>query len=62
MIGRVGTILGEAHVNVSTMQVSREDAGGDAIMMLATDRRVEAETIERIRSIDGLKSVRALEV
>ncbi len=62
MIGRVGTILGEAHVNVSTMQVSREDAGGDAIMMLATDRRVEAETIERIRSIEGLKSVRALEV
>jgi len=62
MIGRVGTILGEAAVNVSTMQVSREDAGGDAIMILSTDRRVEAETIERIRGIAGLKSVRALDV
>jgi D-3-phosphoglycerate dehydrogenase len=62
MIGRVGTILGEASINVSTMQVSREDAGGDAIMMLSTDRRVEPETIEKIRAIAGLKSVRALDV
>jgi D-3-phosphoglycerate dehydrogenase len=62
MIGRVGTILGEATINVSTMQVSREDAGGNAIMILSTDRRVDAETIERIRSIEGLKSVRAIEL
>jgi D-3-phosphoglycerate dehydrogenase len=62
MIGRVGTILGEAKINVSTMQVSREDAGGDAIMILSTDRRVEPETIERIRSIEGLKSVRAIDL
>ncbi|MBD5634907.1 MAG: ACT domain-containing protein, partial [Candidatus Eremiobacteraeota bacterium] len=62
MIGRVGTILGAARVNISTMQVSREDAGGDAIMVLSTDRRVDAETIERIASIEGLKSVRALDV
>jgi D-3-phosphoglycerate dehydrogenase len=62
MIGRVGTILGEARINVSTMQVSREDAGGDAIMILSTDRHVEPATIERIRAIEGLKSVRALDV
>jgi D-3-phosphoglycerate dehydrogenase len=62
MIGRVGTILGEANVNISTMQVSREDAGGDAIMVLSTDRRVEAATLERIRRLAGLKSVRALDL
>jgi D-3-phosphoglycerate dehydrogenase len=62
MIGKVGTILGEASVNVSTMQVSREDAGGDALMILSTDRRAEPETIERIRAIGGIKSVRALDV
>lgn len=62
MIGRVGTILGKASVNISTMQVSREDAGGDALMILSTDRRAEAATIERIRGIAGIKSVRALEV
>jgi D-3-phosphoglycerate dehydrogenase len=62
MIGRVGTILGDARINVSSMQVSREDEGGDAIMVLSTDRRVDAAAIERIRSIEGLKSVRALDV
>jgi D-3-phosphoglycerate dehydrogenase len=62
MIGRVGTILGEASVNISTMQVSREDAGGDALMILSTDRRVELETIERIRGIGNIKSVRVLDV
>jgi D-3-phosphoglycerate dehydrogenase len=62
MIGRVGTILGEAGVNVSTMQVSREGEGGDAIMILSTDRRAEDATIERLRDIGGIVSVRALDV
>jgi D-3-phosphoglycerate dehydrogenase len=62
MIGKVGTVLGEASVNISTMQVSREDAGGDALMILSTDRRVEPDTLERIRAIGGIKSVRALDV
>jgi D-3-phosphoglycerate dehydrogenase len=62
MIGKVGTILGEAAINISTMQVSRRDAGGDAIMILATDRRAEDATIERLRAIAGVRSVRALEV
>lgn len=62
MIGKVGTILGEAGVNVSTMQVSRQGAGGDAIMILSTDRRAEDATIERLRDIAGIVSVRALDV
>ena len=62
MIGKVGTLLGEAAVNVSTMQVSREDAGGDALMILSTDRRADAATVERIRAIAGIKSVRALDL
>ena len=62
MIGRVGTILGEAHINVSTMQVSRQDAGGDAIMFLGIDRRAEDDTLARLREIDGISIVRALEV
>jgi len=62
MIGKVGTILGEAGVNVSTMQVSRADAGGDALMILSTDRRAEDATIERLRGIGGIIGVRALDV
>jgi D-3-phosphoglycerate dehydrogenase len=60
MIGRVGTILGEASINISTMQVSREDAGGDAIMILSTDRPTDDATIEKLRTIAGVKTVRVL--
>ncbi len=62
MIGKVGTILGEAAINISTMQVSRRDAGGDAIMILSTDRRAEPGTVERLRAIDGVKDVRAIDI
>ena len=62
VIGRVGTILGEAQINISTMQVSRHDAGGDAIMILSTDRRVDAPTLERLRSQAGISGVKSIEV
>ena len=60
MIGRVGTILGEASINISTMQVSRVDAGGDALMILSTDRPTDDATIDKLRTIAGVKAVRVL--
>ena len=62
MIGRVGTILGEARVNISTMQVSRNTVGGDAIMVLSTDRPAGETTIAALRAIHGVGSVRSLAV
>jgi D-3-phosphoglycerate dehydrogenase len=62
MIGRVGTILGNARVNISTMQVSRNTVGGDAIMVLSTDRAADEPTIAALRAIPGLASVRSLTV
>lgn len=60
MIGKVGTVLGEAQVNISTMQVSRLNAGGEAIMVLAIDRPADVATLERLRSIPGVRSVKSL--
>jgi D-3-phosphoglycerate dehydrogenase len=62
MIGRVGTILGDASVNISTMQVSRNTQGGDAIMVLSTDRPAGEATLAALRAIGGVGSVRSLDV
>ena len=62
MIGRVGTILGDAQVNISTMQVSRNTVGGDAIMILSTDRPAGETTLAALRAIPGIGSVRSLAV
>lgn len=60
MIGRVGTLLGNAGINISTMQVSRNAIGGDAIMVLGIDRAVDDATLAALRAIAGVASVRAL--
>ena len=60
MIGKVGTILGAASVNISTMQVSRNMIGGDAIMVLSVDRPVEEISLDTLRAIPGVASVKSL--
>jgi D-3-phosphoglycerate dehydrogenase len=62
MIGKLGTVLGEAQVNISTMQVSRLDAGGDAMMILAVDRPAEPATLDALRAVPGIRTVRALDL
>jgi D-3-phosphoglycerate dehydrogenase len=60
MIGRVGTLLGDAGVNISTMQVSRNAIGGDAIMVLGIDRTADDASLAALRAVPGIRSVRSL--
>ena len=43
VIGRIGTLFGEAGVNIANMSVSRDRAGGKALMGLAIDSPVPEE-------------------
>ena len=55
MIGAMGTIVGDADVNISQMQVSRGiSRGGEAMMVLCLDDPVPAECYQRILSIPHL--------
>jgi D-3-phosphoglycerate dehydrogenase len=62
MIGKVGTILGNASVNIASMQVSRNHIGGNAIMVLTIDKPVEQATLNALRAVPGISSVRSLTV
>ena len=54
MIGRIGTLLGEADVNISAMHVARTAPRQDAFMALALDDDV-AESVEAgIRQLEGV--------
>ncbi|HEX6330559.1 MAG TPA: phosphoglycerate dehydrogenase [Actinomycetota bacterium] len=48
VIGKVGTILGEADINIATMDVGRPTRGGTALMGLTLDSPVPPEVIDRI--------------
>ena len=49
VIGRVGTLFGEAGVNIANMAVSRNREGGKALMALSIDSPAPAELLERLR-------------
>lgn len=59
MVGRVGTILGNAGVNIATMQVARDAQGGPALMVLAIDRPIGREHLDELRRIAGMQRVDA---
>jgi D-3-phosphoglycerate dehydrogenase len=49
VIGRVGTLFGEAGVNIANMAVSRNNQGGKALMALSIDSPAPPELLERLR-------------
>ena len=49
VIGRVGTMFGEAGVNIANMAVSRTKEGGKALMAFSIDSPAPAALVERVR-------------
>jgi D-3-phosphoglycerate dehydrogenase len=54
MIGKVGTLMGEAGINIASMQVGRERAGGEALMGINVDSPVQPDLLERIKAEAGI--------
>jgi D-3-phosphoglycerate dehydrogenase / 2-oxoglutarate reductase len=59
VIGRVGTLFGEAGVNIANMAVSRTRRGGKALMALSLDTPAPPELVERVRA-EGFDDARFL--
>jgi D-3-phosphoglycerate dehydrogenase / 2-oxoglutarate reductase len=59
-IGRLGSTLGEAEVNIGTFHLGRQEAGGVAVLLLSVDSPVGAETLETIHNLPGVKRAMAL--
>jgi D-3-phosphoglycerate dehydrogenase / 2-oxoglutarate reductase len=62
MIGVVGSLLGDAGVNIDDMDVGRSAEGVPAVMVLATAAPVPAEVQDALRAHDGILSVHAIDV
>jgi D-3-phosphoglycerate dehydrogenase / 2-oxoglutarate reductase len=59
-IGRLGSALGEANVNIGTFHLGRQEAGGVAVLLLSVDSPVEKATLDAIATLPGVKRVMAL--
>ncbi len=59
-IGRVGTTLGEAGLNIGTFQLGRRSAGGEAILLLTLDSPIPEALLSKASALPGVKIVKAL--
>ena len=60
VMGRVGTLLGEAAVNIEAAQISQTTDGMDAIMLLRVDRAVDPGVLEPIGASIGARTTRLI--
>lgn len=62
VVGTIGSILGEAGVNIAAMQVARRSAGGEALMTLTVDSAVGAESLSTAASSIGATAASAVDL
>jgi D-3-phosphoglycerate dehydrogenase len=60
IVGIVGSLLGEAGVNIANMQVARRDQGGEAVMALAVDSPIPDEVLGSIKETALLSDARLI--
>lgn len=57
VIGRVGTLLGEAGVNIGEYHQGRLDAGGEAMAAIAIDQKLPAAVLSDLEQLSEILSV-----
>ena len=59
-IGRLGSTLGAAGVNIGTFHLGRRDSRAEAVLLLSVDEVIPAAVLAEIKAIPGVKQVKAL--
>jgi len=62
MVGRIGTLLGDYGVNIATMSLSRNQAGGTALTVLNLDTAPSEELLSEIRASEDIHSAQVIEL
>ncbi|MBA3882907.1 MAG: phosphoglycerate dehydrogenase [Chthoniobacterales bacterium] len=62
IVGRIGTLLGENGVNIATMSLSRNQAGGTALTVLNLDTPPDDELLTTIRASEDIRSAQVVQL
>lgn len=62
VIGKTGSVLGDNRINIARMQVGRKTSGGDAITVVNVDDCPTKDVLNKISSIEGVKSVKLIQL
>jgi D-3-phosphoglycerate dehydrogenase len=56
-IGKLGTALGDADINIATFNLGRRKARGDAASLIAVDGDIDVEVLRTLCALEGVKKV-----
>ena len=59
-IGRLGTTLGEAGLNIGTFNLGRRAAGGEAIALVSVDSPIGGALVNELKALPGVREVKPL--
>ena len=59
-IGRLGTFLGDANVNIATFQLGRVSPGSDALAFIQVDGELTDEVLDKLSSLPDVVQAKAL--
>ncbi len=62
MVGRIGTLLGDHGVNIATMSLSRNQAGGTALTVLNLDTALSEELLSEVRASEDIHSAQVIQL
>jgi D-3-phosphoglycerate dehydrogenase len=62
MVGRIGTLLGAHGVNIATMSLSRNQAGGTALTVLNLDNAPGEQLLNEIRASEDIHSAQVIQL
>jgi D-3-phosphoglycerate dehydrogenase len=62
MVGKFGTLLGEANINIAGMSVGRREKSGLAVVVLTVDDPVGDDVLDQIRSAVDAEEVRRIQL
>ena len=60
LIGRLGSTLGEAGVNIANFHLGRNASGDDAVALLEVDQAVSAELLKTVGALAGVRQAKGL--
>ena len=59
-IGRLGTALGQAGVNIGTFNLGRRAAGGEAVALVSVDGHISPDLVAQLEALPGVRTVKPL--
>jgi D-3-phosphoglycerate dehydrogenase / 2-oxoglutarate reductase len=62
VVGAVGTILAEAGINISSLELSRLSEHGEAMMFVSVDDPLDEAVLGRLRDVEGMVEVRLVDL